>query len=64
MNRGNVWSIYQASEDRITPIRIEVGGFACAWLDIEEAEDVLKQLKKVIKETKRTARKWEAWTRQ
>lgn len=53
MNRGNVWSIYQASEDRITPIRIEVGGFACAWLDIEEAEDALKQLKKVIKDAKR-----------
>lgn len=53
MNRGNVWSIYQAPKDQVTPIRIEVGGFACAWLDIEEAEAALKQLKKVIKDAKR-----------
>lgn len=63
MNRGNVWKIYQDPQDRITPIRIEVGTFASAWLDIDEAEEALNQLKKAIKETKRTARKWEEWTR-
>lgn len=50
MNRGNAWAIYRDPRDLETPIRIEVGGFACAWLDVKEAKKAMKDLKKAIKE--------------
>lgn len=50
MNRGNVWAIYRDPRDPETPIRIEVGSFACAWLDVKEAREALKALEKAIKE--------------
>lgn len=50
MNRGNVWAIYRDPQDRETPIRIEVGTFASAWLDIEEAKKAMRALKKAIEE--------------
>ena len=32
MNRGNTWAIYRDPRDLETPIRIDVGTFASAWL--------------------------------
>ncbi len=50
MNRGNTWAIYRDPRDLETPIRIDVGTFASAWLDVKEAKKAMEALKKAIEE--------------
>ena len=50
MNRGNTWAIYRDPRDLETPIRIDVGTFASAWLDVKEAKKAMEALRKAIEE--------------
>lgn len=50
-------------EDHATPVRVYMTREQ-AWLTIEEAKALEKELKRAIKDAKRIARKWEAWTGQ
>lgn len=51
------------TEDHATPVHIYMTSEQ-AWLTIDEAKALEKELKTAIKDAKRTARKWEEWARQ
>lgn len=63
MSRGQSIGIRFESEDRLTPIHMELKRDQ-AWLTIEEAQEIRRRLKDAIKYAKRLERKWEEWTRQ